>query len=58
MLFGSRVDDAQRGGDIDLYVESPLVLSEALQKAHESIKLIAGSAEAIILDMKQRAWVE
>tara|TARA_R110002072_G_scaffold190369_1_gene347355 strand:+ start:752 stop:1234 length:483 start_codon:yes stop_codon:yes gene_type:complete len=40
------------------YIESPLVLSEALHKAHESIKLIAGSAEAIILDMKQRAWVE
>ena len=39
-------------------IESPVVLSEALQKAHESIKLIAGTAEAIILDMKQRAWVE
>jgi len=24
-LFGSRVDDARRGGDVDLYVETPQI---------------------------------
>ena len=28
MLFGSRVDDAQRGGDIDLYVETSKELED------------------------------
>lgn len=27
-LFGSRVDDARRGGDIDLYVEAPAALAD------------------------------
>ena len=29
MLFGSRVADSRRGGDIDLYVEVPTTLDEA-----------------------------
>ena len=29
MLFGSRVDDSRRGGDIDLYVEVPTTLDNA-----------------------------
>lgn len=30
-LFGSRVDDSLRGGDIDLLVESPVALTARLQ---------------------------
>ncbi|MBI3773638.1 MAG: nucleotidyltransferase domain-containing protein [Gammaproteobacteria bacterium] len=31
-LFGSRVDDAQRGGDIDLYIELPEIVPQRLEK--------------------------
>ncbi len=31
-LFGSRVDDAKRGGDIDLYVELPNIDPEQIRR--------------------------
>lgn len=36
-LFGSRTDDSQRGGDIDLYIETRLDVQEALTKRQKLI---------------------
>lgn len=39
-LFGSRVDDARRGGDIDLYVETSLETAEDVWNAER--RFLAG----------------
>ena len=39
-LFGSRLDDDARGGDVDLYIESPVPLSP-LEKAGLKLRLEA-----------------
>ena len=38
-LFGSRVDDALRGGDIDLYIQTPPVEDLAEKKVDFLVKL-------------------
>lgn len=38
-LFGSRVDDAKKGGDIDLYIEIPETAQPARQKIQFKMKL-------------------
>jgi len=54
-LFGSRVDDAQRGGDIDLFIEPGYALAQRIQvecrlAARLYIKLGGRKVDVLIKD--------
>jgi predicted nucleotidyltransferase len=54
-LFGSRVDDTQRGGDIDLLIESPIPIDNRVQAecqlaARLFIKLGGRKVDVLIKD--------
>jgi len=54
-LFGSRVDDAQRGGDIDLFIEPNQILENRIQEecrlsASLYIKLGGRKVDVLIRD--------
>lgn len=53
LLFGSRVDDAQRGGDVDLLVRSPRVLEQhawlAARLASRAERLLGGRRVDVLL---------
>lgn len=50
-LFGSRLDDARRGGDIDLHVElpAPAAASDARARFHQLLNRRVGEREYDIL---------
>jgi predicted nucleotidyltransferase len=57
LLFGSRTDDQQRGGDIDLLIESPRVIENRLQLACQLsarlyIKLGGRKVDVLIKDSR------
>ena len=54
-LFGSRVDDSKRGGDIDLLVESPktgIEIQEARIRTMGSIQRLIGEQKIDIVTME------
>jgi len=55
LLFGSRTDDNQRGGDIDLLIESPAIIKNRIQlecklAARLYIKLGGRKVDVLIKD--------
>lgn len=56
ILFGSRLDDSQKGGDIDLFIQTPQQLSNKVEtecrlSARLCIKLGGRKVDVLIKDM-------
>jgi len=57
-LFGSRVDDSQRGGDIDLFIEAQTMFdnrAEIICKLYASLIMVLGDCKIDILLKDERS---
>lgn len=54
-LFGSRVDDTKRGGDVDLYIESKLtdVFSAKIKAMRQLESLLPYPVDVVVFDANQ-----
>jgi predicted nucleotidyltransferase len=53
ILFGSRIDDDKRGGDLDLLVE---LLISAMQTAQNFVSSLTEVGKRLQAELQQRGW--